>query len=120
MSAKIKKLTETLSQLIANSEVEGCALVSTRGQMMAAKLGKDVDDKAVSAMAAALLSIGNRVGEALDSGPPKNILIEGERKMVLVRSIGNATLIATAPADAKVGLIDFEMDKVAREMEQIL
>jgi len=120
MSAKIRKLADQLSQLMANSEVDGCALVSTRGQLMAAQLGKDVDEKAVSAMAAALLSIGNCVGTALASGVPKNIVIEGESKMVMVRSIGNAVLIATAPAGAKVGLIDFEMDKTAAQIEKIL
>ncbi|HDD67794.1 MAG TPA: hypothetical protein ENG31_04170 [Candidatus Thorarchaeota archaeon] len=120
MSAKIRKLTDQLNQLMTNSEVDGCALVSTRGQLMAAELGKDVDDKAVSAMAAALLSIGNRVGTALASGVPKNIVIKGENKMVMVRSTGNAAIIATAPAGAKVGLIDFEMDKVGAQVEKIL
>ncbi|MCF2136622.1 MAG: roadblock/LC7 domain-containing protein [Candidatus Thorarchaeota archaeon] len=120
MSAKIKKLSEILSQLIADSEVDGCALVSTRGQLMAAQLSKEVDEKAVSAMAAALLSIGNRVGTALASGNPKGILIEGEQKMVIVRSIEKAVIIATAPADAKVGLIDFEMDKTVQDIKETL
>ncbi len=120
MSAKIKKLSEIIGQLMTNSEIDGCALVSNRGQLMAAQLGKDVDEKAVSAMAAALLSIGNRVGTALSSGEPRNILIEGQMKMVVVRNIGNAVLIGTAPADAKVGLIDFEMDKVVDQIKEIL
>ncbi|MFW9846057.1 MAG: roadblock/LC7 domain-containing protein [Candidatus Thorarchaeota archaeon] len=120
MSAKIKKLEDTLKKLEADSEVDGCALVSDRGQLMAAALHKGVDDKAVSAMAAALVSIGSRVGSALDSGNPKNIVIEGDVKTVIVRSLSGAALIATAPKDAKIGLIDFEMDKVTSEVESIL
>ena len=71
-------------------------------------------------MAAALMSIGGRVGSALGSGSPKNIVIEGVDKLVIVRSIGDASLIATAPSDAKIGLIDFEMDKVASDIGTIL
>ncbi len=120
MSAKMKKLTSCLQSLRANSEIDGCALVTERGQLMAAVLPNDVDDKAVSAMAAALISIGTRVGTALSSGTPKSILIEGQEKVIVLRKVGNTALIGTAPADAKVGLIDFEMTKAAEEIESIL
>ncbi|MHA1902859.1 MAG: roadblock/LC7 domain-containing protein [Candidatus Thorarchaeota archaeon] len=120
MSAKIKKLEDCLKKLEADSEVDGAALVSDRGQVMAAALHKGVDEKAVSAMAAALVSIGARVGQALKSGAPKNIVIEGDAKTVVVRNLSNSALIATAPKDAKIGLIDFEMDKAAEDIGSIL
>ena len=120
MSAKIKKLEESLKQLQADSEIDGCALVSERGQLMSAVLNKGVDQKAVAAMAAALLSIGGRVGTALDSGAPKNMVIEGDNKLIVLRKIGKSALIGTAPADAKIGLIDFEMDKTAAAIEAAL
>ena len=120
MSAKIKKLVTVLQNLQQNSEVDGCALVSERGQVMAAALQSGVDEKAVSAMAAALVSIGGRVGTALNSGEPKNIVLEGNNKTVIVRKIERAALIATAPADAKIGLIDFEMDSTATSIEELL
>ena len=120
MSAKIKKLEEALKVLQADSEIDGCALVSERGQLMSAVLTKDVDQKAVAAMAAALISIGGRVGTALGSGSPKNMVIEGDGKTIVLRRIGNSALIGTAPVDAKLGLIDFEMDKTASALESIL
>ncbi len=120
MSAKIKKLEECLRKLEADSEVDGCALVSDRGQLMAAALHKGVDEKAVAAMAAALVSIGARVGTALKSGNPKNIVIEGLDKTVIVRNLSRASLIATAPKDAKIGLIDFEMDNATGDISSIL
>ncbi len=120
MSSKMKKLTDCIKQLETNSEVDGCALVSDKGQVMASALHNDVDEKAVSAMAAALVSIGTRVGSALESGIPKNIVIEGSDKTVIVRRIVDAALIATAPSGAKIGLIDFEMDKASGEIKEIL
>ncbi|MHA1637634.1 MAG: roadblock/LC7 domain-containing protein [Candidatus Thorarchaeota archaeon] len=120
MSAKIKKLTECLKALEANSEVDGCAIVSERGQMMGSVLTKDVDDKAVAAMAAALMSIGTRVGSTLGSGTPKSMVIEGTEKSVIVKKANKAAVIATAPANAKIGLIDFEMEKTTSEIDSIL
>jgi len=120
MSTKIKKLTEILKKLEQDSEVDGSALVSGRGQLMVAALHKGVDDKAVSAMAAALVSIGSRVGAALNSGDPNNIVIEGSMKTVIVRKLSDVALIATAPKDSKIGLIDFEMDKAVSAISEIL
>ncbi|MFW9800515.1 MAG: roadblock/LC7 domain-containing protein [Candidatus Thorarchaeota archaeon] len=120
MSAKMKKLSEILKQLEADSEIDGSALVSERGQLMAAALHKDVDEKAVSAMAAALVSIGSRVGSALESGEPRNIVIEGASKTVIVRKLSKVSLISTAPKDAKIGLIDFEVDKAVDEIQNTL
>ncbi len=120
MSAKIKKLSEILKKLEQDSEVDGSALVSNRGQLMVAALHKDVDDKAVSAMAAALVSIGARVGSALGSGDPRNIVIEGDSKTVIVRNLSDVALIATAPKEAKIGLIDFEMEKAIAQINETL
>ncbi len=120
MSAKINKLTQILKQLENDSEVDGAALVSTRGQLMCAALHKDADEKAISAMAAALISIGGRVGTSLKAGTPKSVIIEGSDKTIILRQIDKAALIATAPADAKIGLIDFEMDKAVESIRSIL
>lgn len=87
---------------------------------MAAALHTDIDQKAISAMAAALVSIGKRVGSALGSGEPRGVQIDGVDKLIVVRSLKGASLIASAPSDAKIGLIDFEIEKVIGEIESVL
>lgn len=118
--SKIKKLTEILKRLEADSEVDSSALVSERGQLMVAAMHKDVDEKAVSAMAAALVSIGQRVGLVLESGNPRTIVLEGISKTVIVRKLSKASLIATAPKDVRIGIVDFEMDKAVTDIENVL
>ncbi|MEM2142207.1 MAG: roadblock/LC7 domain-containing protein [Candidatus Thorarchaeota archaeon] len=120
MSAKIQKLEQILNNLIANSEADGCALVNDKGQIMVAQLRQGVDQKAISAMATALMSIGIRVGEALEAGAPRTIVIEGKDKTIILMSIGTNSLIATAPANARIGLVDFEMTKAAQEITGVL
>ena len=120
MSAKKEKLETILKEIEQNCEVDGVALVSNKGQIMCSALHADVDEKAVSAMAAALISIGGRVGTVLKSGDPKGIMVDGTSKMVMLRQIQSAVLISTAPAEAKVGLIDFELDSASQKIVDVL
>ncbi|MCF2138182.1 MAG: roadblock/LC7 domain-containing protein [Candidatus Thorarchaeota archaeon] len=120
MSSKTRKLVDILNQLVTSSEIDGAALVSSKGQLMASVLQKDVDEKAIAAMAAALTSIGTRVGMTLKGGEPKNIVIEGISKIILVRTLDKASVIATAPADSKIGMLDFELGKVLKEISSVL
>ncbi|MBD3406720.1 MAG: hypothetical protein GF411_11450 [Candidatus Lokiarchaeota archaeon] len=120
MSQKIQDLTDILRGLEQGSDVNGSALVTDKGQLICASLHSDVDERAVAAMGAAMLSIGTRVGKVLNSGDMESIEIDGEDSLVIVRHIGKTILIATAPPDAKVGLIEFEVDRAQKEIENLL
>ncbi|MCP4763603.1 MAG: hypothetical protein GY870_17660 [archaeon] len=120
MSAINQKLVEILKELEKNSEVFGSALVTTRGQMMASALHNDIPEKSVAAMSAALTSVASRVGKTLQAGATKSIVINGEDRLIFVNELGKAVLISLAPADAKVGLIDFELDNTMEKLKATL
>lgn len=120
MSAKEEKVKEILFELEKNSEVSNSALVSLKGQMMASALHKDVDDRAVAAMTAALTSVGARVADTLKSGKTGSIIITGDSKLIVLHQLAQAVLIAIAPADAKVGLIDFEVNSALDKIKMVL
>ena len=120
MSAKISRLTEILKDLEKNSEVTGVALVSKKGQLMCASLHKDADEKAISAMSAAMVSVGTRVGQVLDAGVTSSIVINASQSIVILNQLGSAVLISTAPSDAKIGLIDFEISSAIEQIDGIL
>ncbi len=120
MSAKIKQLTEILKDLERNSEVTGVALVSIKGQLMCASLHKDVDEKAISAMSAAMVSVGTRVGQVLNAGTTSSIVINASQSIVILNQLSAAVLISTAPPDAKIGLIDFEISNTLEKINGIL
>ena len=75
MKKKIDELDSILRDLEQNCDIDGAAIVTERGQIVASSLPQNTEEKAVSAMAAAMLSIGNRVGIALDAGEPQSILM---------------------------------------------
>ena len=120
MSAKSEKITDILYELEKNSEVSNSALVTLKGQMMASALHKDVDEKAVAAMTAALTSVGARVADTLKTGKTGSIIISGADKLVVLQQLTQAVLVAIAPADAKIGLIDFELNAALDKIKMVL
>ncbi len=120
MSAKADKINEILKELENNSEISNSALISLKGQMMASALHNDVDAKAVAAMTAALTSVGSRVADTLKTGKTSSIVISGADKLIILSQLAQAVLIALAPADAKIGLIDFEISAAVDKIKMVL
>ncbi len=120
MSAKAEKINEILKELEKNSEVTNSALISLKGQMMASALHDDVDAKAVAAMTAALTSVGVRVAETLKAGKTSSVVITGSDQLIVLNQISQAVLIALAPADGKIGLIDFEISAAMDKIKMVL
>ena len=120
MSAKAEKINDILLELEKNSEIDNSALVSLKGQMMASALHNDIDERALAAMTAALTSVGSRVGDTLSSGKTGSIVINGSNKLVVLNQLSQAVLIALAPADAKIGLIDFEINSALDKIKMVL
>ena len=118
MSKKLSlKLNEILEDLERRTEIRASAVVSRDGLMMASALPKDVDEDAISAMSAGILSIGTRVGQVLKQGGVEEVTIKGEKGSTITMGCGsNAVLITTAPEDAKLGMIYFEMKNTVKEV----
>lgn len=109
MSARAEKLVKILKELEKNSAIEGSALVSAKGQMMAHALHSDIDPQSVAAMSAALTSVGGRVGQTLNAGELNQMVLTGFSKIVVVNILQNSVLITLAPSDAAIGLLEFEI-----------
>ncbi|MHA1698410.1 MAG: roadblock/LC7 domain-containing protein [Promethearchaeota archaeon] len=120
MSAKFQKLIEILKELEKNTAIDGSAVVTPKGQMMAGALHSDIDEKAVAAMSAALSSVGTRVGSTLSIGNLGQMTLVGSKRVILLNTLRNALLIALAPADSKIGLLDFEIGEALKKIKQTL
>jgi predicted regulator of Ras-like GTPase activity (Roadblock/LC7/MglB family) len=120
LSSKISELNLALRNLEQNCNLVGTALVSDKGQMICSSLPEEAEEKAVAAMAAAMLSIGTRVGSELETGRLRSTLIDGEAKSILLREIGRILLIGIAPSQSEIGLIDFEFGKAAEKIDVII
>ena len=105
----------------ASPEIEASAVVSVDGLIMASALPQDVEEDRVSAMSAAMLSLGERIAGELGRGSLEQVYIRGNGGYVLLTAIGQeAVLTALAREGAKLGLIFLEMRRAAEQLERVV
>ncbi len=102
-------------------DVEASAVVSVDGLTIAAALPSTVEEDRVSAMSAAMLSLGERIAGELGRGSLDEVYIHGDDGYVLLTSIGNgAVLTVLARKQAKLGLVFLEMRRAAADLEKLV
>ncbi|MEA1978395.1 MAG: roadblock/LC7 domain-containing protein [Chloroflexota bacterium] len=102
-------------------DVEASAVVSVDGLTIAAVLPTAVEEDRVSAMSAAMLSLGERIAGELGRGSLDEVYIHGDDGYVLLTSIGNgAVLTVLARKHAKLGLVFLEMRRAAEDLEKLV
>jgi predicted regulator of Ras-like GTPase activity (Roadblock/LC7/MglB family) len=105
----------------ATPDVVASAVVSVDGLIMASALPGDVEEDRVSAMSAAMLSLGERIAGELGRGALNEVYIRGEEGFVVLTSVGEeAVLTALARKDAKLGLIFLEMRRASEDLMRLV
>lgn len=120
--SRTDQLNERLRDLqISSPDVEAAAIVSVDGLTMASSLPADIEEDRVSAMSAAMLSLGERIASELGRGDLAQVYVRGERGYVLLSAIGDeAVLTVLARKQAKLGLIFLDMSRAVKELEGLL
>jgi len=105
----------------ASPDIEGSAVVSVDGLIIASALPGGSEEDRVSAMSAAMLSLGERIANELGRGALDQVFIRGKNGFVILTSIGQeAVLTALAREDAKLGLVFLEMRRAAEDLVSII
>jgi predicted regulator of Ras-like GTPase activity (Roadblock/LC7/MglB family) len=115
-------MVDRLRDLQANTpDVEASAVVSVDGLIMASALPSDVEEDRVSAMSAAMLSLGERISSELGRRSLEQVYIHGDQGYVILTSVGeSAVLTVLAREQAKLGLIFLEMRRAAADLVQLV
>lgn len=105
----------------ASPDIEASAIVSVDGLIMASALQADVEEDRVSAMSAAMLSLGERIASELGRGQLDQVYIKGSNGFIILTSVGTeAVLTALARQEAKLGLIFLEMRRAAEDLTKLV
>jgi len=105
----------------ASPEIEASAVVSVDGLIMASALPAEVEEDRVSAMSAAMLSLGERIAGELGRGDLEQVYIRGDHGYVILTAVGEeAVLTALAREGAKLGLIFLEMRRAAEDLTRLV
>lgn len=115
-------MMDRLRDLQASStDVEASAVVSADGLTMASALPSNVEEDRVSAMSAAMLSLGERIATELGRGKLDQVYIKGQTGYVILMSIAReAVLTVLARDQAKLGLLFLDMRRAAEDLSKLL
>jgi len=105
----------------AAPDIEASAVVSVDGLIMASALQQGVEEDRVSAMSAAMLSLGERISNELGRAGLEQVYIKGDKGSIVLTSIGDeAVLTAMARHEAKLGMIFLEMRRAAEDLVKLV
>ncbi len=115
-------MVERLRSMQASApDIEASAIVSVDGLIMASALQQGVEEDRVSAMSAAMLSLGERIAGELGRGNLEQVYIKGDNGSILLTSVGaEAVLTALTRQQAKLGLIFLEMRRAAEDLARLV
>lgn len=122
MTSRTDLMIARLKELQAStSDIEASAVVSVDGLMMASSLPADVEEDRVSAMSAAVLSLGDRISAEFGRGALEQVFIRGKNGDVVLMSVGeNAVLTVLARNEAKLGLLFLDMRRAAEDLARLV
>ncbi|HEY9666080.1 MAG TPA: roadblock/LC7 domain-containing protein [Coleofasciculaceae cyanobacterium] len=122
MAINIQKLGNILQNFVTTTtDVQGAAMVTPDGLPLASSLPGGMDDERVSAMSAAMLSLGERIGEELVRGDIDRIYVEGDEGFSILTSCGqDAVFLVLAGKAAKQGVLMLEIKRAIAELKLVL
>ena len=111
-----------LQNFVSGTEnVQGAALVSPDGLPLASILPGGMDEERTSAMSAAMLSLGERIGQELARGNVERIFVEGDNGYgVLVGCGDDAVFLVLASPAAKQGMLMLDIKRTVSELKAAL
>lgn len=120
--SRTDKMVSRLRDLqVASPDIEASAVVSVDGLIMASALPAGSEEDRVSAMSAAMLSLGERISNELGRGALDEVYIRGADGFVVLTAVGEeAVLTALARKNAKLGLIFLEMRRAAEDLARLV
>ena len=116
--SKKEILSSILKDVRSLGDVEGCAIVTRDGLLVASELGS-VDAETFAAMSATMFGAAETAVTELSKGLVERVLVEsGKAKMILCGAGSNSLLVVMVNSSANVGLVLVEMKKAAAKIEE--
>jgi hypothetical protein len=102
-------------------DVEASAVVSVDGLIIASALPAGIEEDRVSAMSAAMLSLGERIASELGRGMLDQVYVKGADGYVILMAVGEEAVLTTLVRQkAKLGLIFLDMRRSADDLAKLV
>ncbi len=120
--SRTEMMIEQLRELRRSSpDIEASAIVSIDGLPIAADLPSGVEEDRVSAMSAAMLSLGERIAGELRRGTLNQVYIRGDKGYVILMAVGEEAVLTVMCGDkAKTGLVMLDMRRAVDMLQRLV
>ncbi len=121
VETKKEKLDGVLSSLLQVGQLKACGIVSKEGLLICARTPPDVDARIFSALCSTIMGAAEAASNQMTTGNVSQISLKTEKgNIILIPAGSKAILTALTETNAQIGLILFEMESQAEQVEQIL
>jgi hypothetical protein len=119
--SKQMKLTQVLQDTVETGSLEASCIVSDDGLPICSAISEAEKESLLSAMAAAILAMGERTVDELKQGKLSQVTIQADGGITVVRSAGKHQLIiGTARSKVGLGLIHLALQKASSKIAEVL
>jgi uncharacterized protein len=120
--SRTELMVERLRDLQASTpEIEASAVVSVDGLTIASSMPASIEEDRVSAMSAAMLSLGDRISGELGRGSLEQVHVKGNEGYVILMSVGQEAVLTTLVREgARLGLIFLDMKRTADDLKKLV
>ncbi|HIE33576.1 MAG TPA: roadblock/LC7 domain-containing protein [Candidatus Altiarchaeales archaeon] len=119
--SKKDALMSLLTELENVGDIDGAAITTRDGLLVAAKLPKDVNAETFAAMSATMFGAAETAVSELKKGKVRRVISEAEDcKLVAVDAGPSAAVVALVRPEANLGLVLMEIIKTANATKDIM
>jgi len=116
---KKERLLSILKGLSSIGDIEGSAIVTRDGLLIASDLPREIDAETFAAMSATMLGAAETAVSELKKGTVERVIAEGKQTKLIAKGAGSsAVLVSMVRADANLGLVLVEMGKASEKIER--
>lgn len=117
---QLSKILQTLVMREPNI-IEGVALVSTEGFIIASSLPVELEEEHVAAISAVVLSLGERITNELKRGKLEQVYVRGTMGYVFLTQAGPDALLAViTSSEAKLGMVFLDTKRAINELSELI
>jgi len=118
---KKEKLDDVLAGLIKVGQIKACGIVSKEGLLINSITPPDVDARIFSALCSTIMGAAEAASGQMTTGTVFQISVKTEKgTIVLIPAGTKAILTVLTDPEAQLGLIFFEMENRALQVDEIL
>jgi|APIni6443716594_1056825.scaffolds.fasta_scaffold387134_2 hypothetical protein len=119
--SKKEELADLLKELENVGDIDGAAITTRDGLLVASRLPRDVNAETFAAMSATMYGAAETAVSELKKGAVKRVISEAEDcKLVAVDAGPTAAVVALVRPEANLGLVLMEIIKVANATKELM